>query len=171
MPPVYADLSGMKFGRLTALRTEMRAKGKHTRWRCVCECGAEVVTTVQRLRGSVAKSCGCLRVDTLRATATTHGQTGTRLHRIWKGMLSRTRNPSRRSHRDYGGRGVTVCDDWSADFSAFQEWALANGYASDLSIDRVNNDENYEPSNCRWATPKEQAANRRERSDSIRKRT
>lgn len=90
-----------------------------------------------------------------------HGLSNTRLYRIWLQMKNRCYNSKTERYSDYGGRGITVCDEWKNDFKAFYDWAMLNGYRDDLSIDRINNDENYEPSNCRWATNIEQARNSR----------
>lgn len=88
-----------------------------------------------------------------------HGKTGTRLHRIWKGMNNRCNNPNNKNYNIYGGRGIKVCEDWRFDFLAFEEWALSNGYKESLSVDREDNDGNYNPYNCRWITQKEQTRN------------
>lgn len=90
-----------------------------------------------------------------------HGGYETRLYRIWCGMKGRCKNPTNKAYKDYGGRGITICDEWDKDFSAFRDWALGHGYEDWLSIDRVDNDKGYSPDNYRWATAKEQSNNRR----------
>jgi hypothetical protein len=152
------DLTGQHFGRLTVLGISDKRTGRRVMWNCVCLCGnhvAKTTTDLMRKKGNV-KSCGCL----FREKIYKHGQHGTRLYRIWKGMKDRCFRKNNEYYKNYGGRGITVCREWLDSFEAFHKWAVSHGYADNLSIDRINNDGNYEPGNCRWATPKEQARNR-----------
>ena len=147
------DLTGKKFGKLTALRTVKNTSNtdNHAMWLCSCECGGEkIVQSHKLLRGDV-KSCGCLF----------HRKSKTRLYRIWSHMKSRCGNESSDSYSCYGGRGIIVCDEWLNSFEMFYEWAVNNGYSDNLSIDRMDVNGNYEPSNCRWTTMKVQSNNRR----------
>lgn len=148
------DLSGRKFGRLTVKEFARAGNNRQSIWRCECDCGNFVEVSRNRLLSGHTKSCGCLG---------THGGKGTRLYNIWRGMKQRCFNPNNRQYNDYGGRGITVCDEWKNDFPAFRDWALTHGYRDDLSIDRINNDSSYEPGNCRWTTAKVQSNNRRPR--------
>lgn len=135
------DLTGLRFGRLTIVGS---AK-KQTLWLCRCLCGRfRKATTGDLLSGNIDKCGWC-----------THGKTGTRLYRIWIGFRQRCNNQNNPSYHRYGGRGITVCDEWKNDFSAFRDWALANGYTDNLTIDRKNNDGAYSPENCRWITKSE----------------
>lgn len=157
------DLTGKRFGALiVSERSLPNNKFGHLMWRCVCDCGKEKVIAGTHLKNGDYTSCGCMR-----GTATKHGDAKRgeklpRLYKIWAGMHKRCRNANCKSYMDYGGRGISVCAEWN-EYAPFRDWALSHGYSHDLSIDRINNDGNYESSNCRWATRKEQNNNQRPR--------
>lgn len=125
-------------------------------WLCQCDCGNETTAKERYLKDGHKRSCGCLRGIHM----ITHGGTKTRLFKIWQSMHERCESKSHIHYKNYGGRGISVCDEWK-DFITFREWALNNGYSDILSIDRIDVNGNYNPLNCRWVTMKEQHNNKR----------
>ena len=119
-------------------------------------CGKEVERPLSN--GLKAKSCGCNRIESIKK----HGEIKTKLYSVWKSMKQRVLNPKDKGYKNYGGRGITICPEWTNDYIVFRDWTLSNGYAEGLQINRINNDGNYEPSNCNWITNKENQRNRRD---------
>ena len=144
------DFVGQKIGRLFVVeRVANRGKSKRAQWRCVCECGREVVIRGDHLQWGAIKSCGCLRSDTTRERNTTHGKCHENVYSVWKTMRQRCTKPNSTNYARYGGRSIHVCNEWKSDFMAFYTWSMENGYVEGLTIDRIDNDGNYEPTNCR----------------------
>jgi len=150
------NLQGQKFGRLLVVGDSGKRKNKKIIYLCKCDCGnlAEVRSTSLKNRNT--RSCGCLQCEVASKVGRNnikHGEAGrTRLYKIWMGMKVRCINPNAANYKWYGGRGIFVCDEWINSFMIFRDWALSNGYANNLTIDRIDNDSNYEPSNCQWIT-------------------
>lgn len=156
------DLLGERFGRLTIVGNPFKKEGSTAIfYQCVCDCGENKILPRVRLIRGETKSCGCLRKDYMKEKETTHGGKGTRIHSIWGNMISRCHNSNVPHFERYGGRGITVCEEWRNSFPAFREWAEISGYDDSLTIDRIDVNGNYEPSNCRWETPLKQSQNRR----------
>lgn len=153
------DLTGQKFGRLTVMEPYGVNSSGNQLWKCKCDCGNDYITESYHLRKGLTVSCGCYRKDY--PPAYKHGKHESRLYNIWHGIKQRCCNAKNAAYERYGGRGITLCDEWRDSFETFYNWAIANGYADNLTLDRVDNGSGYSPDNCRWATRKMQQNNMR----------
>lgn len=152
------NLVGSTFGRLTVVSLSGYHNGQ-ARWLCRCECGNERINGSANLRNGRVVSCGCFSRERIGIAATRHGYFGTPTYNSWAGMKGRCNNPRNHKYPDYGGRGISVCERWMKSFENFLKDMGEKPFGK--TIDRINNNGNYEPANCRWSTPKQQVDNRR----------
>lgn len=159
----FKDLTGLRSGRLEVVKLDCKNKFGQMVWLCRCECGNYTTVVSSKIISQKAQSCGCInkeRIAALSKARATHRMTGTRVYHIWQLMKQRCYNENKDGYERYGGRGIRVCEEWKSSFEGFYKWSMANGYTDKKSIDRINVNGNYEPSNCRWTTSKEQCNNR-----------
>ena len=171
------DMVGQRIGRLVVIERAGSNKGGEALWRCRCDCGGEKVVRGVKLRSGETRSCGCLENETRvengrKRMPVVHGKSKSRLYEVWAGMKRRCYNRSHKHYLDYGGRGIKVCDEWRDDFGAFEKWAIENSYDEHAekgacTLDRINVDGDYSPSNCRFADMTVQQNNRRDRASKV----
>lgn len=158
---VVKEITGQKFGRLTVLEMLDERINNYVACKCRCDCGNIIIVQSGHLRSGHTQSCGCYKSDRIKETHCTKASQFPRLYGIWGKMKERCTNKNCKGYKDYGSRGIKVCNDWFNDFENFCLWALDNGYKDTLTIERINVNGNYEPQNCTWIPSEEQSKNRR----------
>lgn len=154
------NLIGKKFGYLTIIEDAGKTKKSERLWLCRCDCGNTKITRETRLKAGSCKSCGCYQKKKVAEANLKHGGSKSKLYRVWASMIQRCDNPKATVYKYYGAIGISVCDEWH-DFSNFRRWSCENGYDENLTIDRIDVNGNYEPSNCRWVGFDVQSNNKR----------
>lgn len=161
----FIDITGKRFGQLIATERIPPASGTRSKWICKCDCGNVATVSISNLRNGHTTSCGCVIVKKCKETHTKHGGRNDRLYAVWRLMKQRCQRTETPEYKYYGGRGIAVCAEWQ-DYKAFKEWAYKSGYDENAkrgqcTIDRIDVNGNYEPSNCRWVDMKTQNNNKR----------
>lgn len=155
----FIDLSGQRFGKLTVIGRAPNKNSK-TMWYCLCDCGDSTTVSSTHLRSGHTISCGCYKAENMSALFATHRMKDTAIYRMWHNMRARCKYESTDRYKNYGGRGIQVCQEWDESFEAFYQWALSNGYRDGLSIERKDVNGNYCPENCCFILLEDQALNR-----------
>lgn len=162
---ISKNLEGQRFSRLIAIKLVGQNIRKNNLWECKCDCGNTVTILARSLLDGKTQSCGCLQkervIESNIKIHTTHDKSKTNLYSKWAGMKRRCYNLNDKRYPDYGGRGITLCEEWKENFETFYNWAINNGYKKELTIDRIDTNGNYNPSNCKWSTMLEQSHNKR----------
>lgn len=156
---IQIDLTGETFGKLKVLEFAGKKNGRNY-WKCQCSCGKVIEASTGNLRSGRATNCGCFRIERTKLANTTHGKTNTKLYGVYKHMYRRCYKETEPAYKNYGGRGIKICEEWLNNFENFYDWAVNNGYDENLTLDRINVNGNYEPSNCRWVNQTVQQNNR-----------
>lgn len=161
----FIDLTGKKFGKLLVIKrveNYIQPSGAiKARFLCKCDCGKETIVDTSRLKSGNTKSCGCYKIEKTKEIKTKHGLKNTSIYAVWQAMKKRCYKKNNRAYKNYGGRGITICNEWKDNFLEFYNWAVSNGYKKGLTIDRIDNNKGYYPNNCRWADYKKQGRNTR----------
>lgn len=162
--PTLSNLTGKTFGRLKVLsraEDQVSPSGRHhTMWLCKCSCGNQITALTDNLKSGKTTSCGCYKADKNREKFGSHLDTHSKLYGVWCGIKARCYNPNSTHYKRYGGRGIGMCKEWKSCYETFRNWAINSGYRDGVSIDRIQNDFGYSPSNCRWVDRVTQANNR-----------
>lgn len=159
------NMVGQKFGMLTVLRENGRSCNRSIMWECICDCGKKVTIDGVSLRNRHTKSCGCYKKIKKAEMFDNHSILHKRIYQVWASMKDRCSNPNSQNYKWYGGKGIIVCEEWKNSFESFYKWALENGYKEDAkrgayTLDRIDTNGNYEPSNCRFVNTKIQSRNK-----------
>lgn len=155
------DLTGQRFNRLLVLRLAGKSKSGNLRWECICDCGNKTIVDAGNLKKGHVQSCGCLNIERVKQVNTTHGGTNDALFKVWEMIKERCLKPSHKSYKDYGGRGITICEEWEHDYQKFKDFALSHGWKRGLQVSRIDNEKGYFPENVNFVTRVENSNNRR----------